>query len=293
MSDSRQAVMRETYFTSAGLRVRALEAGEGPPVVLVHGLGDCAEVWDRNLGPLAAAGYRAIAVELPGHGLSEKPLDRGIYQPSFIRPFLDGLLEAIGAQRAAFVGSSLGGLVAARYTIERPERVAALVLDGAAGLGRDIAPFLRLVAYLPLWSVHLFRLSQTVLEAALRSIVVQRDAVTPELLEVYYRYRCLPGAAEAFLLIAKAGLTLQGLRPELLVLPRLQHVDVPICIVAGRQDLVVPVHHALQAQAMLPRAQVVIFEACGHWPHREHPERFNATLTAFLAEALKAAPAAS
>lgn len=281
--------MKETYLTSTGLRLRALEAGEGPLVVLLHGLGDCAEVWDLNLEPLAAAGYRAVALDLPGHGLSDKPVDRAVYRPSFIVPFLDGVLASLGAERAALVGSSLGGLVAGLYAVERPERVGALVLDGAPGLGRDIALFLRLVAYLPLWSARLVRLSRVALAAALRSIVVRKDAVTPELLEVYYRYRCLPGATEAFFLVTKAGLTLAGLRRELVLLPRLRETKVPVCIIAGRQDLVVPAHHAETARAALPEAQVIIFEACGHWPHREYAERFNETVTAFLAKALTVA----
>jgi pimeloyl-ACP methyl ester carboxylesterase len=114
-----------------GGRVRYLVGGEGPPLVLVHGLGGSATNW-VDLAPLLASRYRLVIPDLPGHGGSE-PL-RGV---AGLQPYADrvaAVMAAEGANPAPVVGHSLGGLVVLRLALRRPETVSALVLAGSAGL---------------------------------------------------------------------------------------------------------------------------------------------------------------
>ena len=112
-------------------RVRYREAGEGPVVVLLHGLGVSADYWWRNGPQLAAAGYRVVAPDLPGFGLTEGPPD-GLSIGDQARA-LKGWVEVMGIERAVFVGHSLSCQTVLRYAVDEPQRVAGLVLAAPSG----------------------------------------------------------------------------------------------------------------------------------------------------------------
>jgi pimeloyl-ACP methyl ester carboxylesterase len=123
----------EKFVTVQGLRTRYLELGEGPPAILLHGasLGSSADVWRRNLGPLAAQGVRIIAYDQPGFGLSDDPPDWGLgFRSSFILAFMD----ALGLERAALVGHSQAGAMAAKLALTHPDWVSGLVVLGTGSL---------------------------------------------------------------------------------------------------------------------------------------------------------------
>ena len=123
-----------------GVPIRYLIAGMGPPLVLLHGAGDNALDWWWVM-PALAATHRVYALDLPGSPDSARPA--ADYSPAFFEHFVAGFLDALGIERAAMVGNSLGGLVALRLTLADPARVTALGLVAGAGLGRRISPALR------------------------------------------------------------------------------------------------------------------------------------------------------
>src|SRR5207253_6441 len=129
-----------------GLRLRYREMGSGPPVILVHGIAASLEYWRFTIGALAP-GHRVLAIDLPGCGFSE----RGAMLPTLpeTADILVGLLDALGIERASFVGNSLGGLICLETALRHPERMARLILSNSAGLGHEINPFWRLVAIPP------------------------------------------------------------------------------------------------------------------------------------------------
>jgi 4,5:9,10-diseco-3-hydroxy-5,9,17-trioxoandrosta-1(10),2-diene-4-oate hydrolase len=127
------ATASEKFVTVQGLRTRYLEQGEGAPAILLHGasLGSSADVWGRNLGPLAAEGVRAIAYDQPGFGLTDDPPDWGLgFRTSFILAFMD----ALGLERASLVGHSQAGAMAARLALTHPDRVGGVVVLGTGSL---------------------------------------------------------------------------------------------------------------------------------------------------------------
>src|ERR671914_158103 len=120
-----------------GLPISYLVAGEGPPLVLLHGAGDNALDW-RWVMPTLAATHRVYAPDLPGSPDSARP--DAAYSPAFFERFAVGFLDALGIGRATFVGNSLGGLIALRLALSEPARVTALVLVDSAGLGSAVNP---------------------------------------------------------------------------------------------------------------------------------------------------------
>jgi pimeloyl-ACP methyl ester carboxylesterase len=123
----------DKYVTVAGLRTRYLEQGQGPAVILLHGasLGSAADVFRRNLAPLADFGLRVIAYDQPGFGLSDDPPDWGIgFRTSFILKFMD----ALGIDKAALVGHSQAGNMAAELAVSNPDRITKLVVLGTGSL---------------------------------------------------------------------------------------------------------------------------------------------------------------
>lgn len=131
--DAASVTANERFVTVEGLRTRYLEQGQGAPAILLHGasLGSSADVWRRNLGPLAAQGVRVIAYDQPGFGLSDDPPDWGLgFRTSFIVAFMD----ALGLDRASLVGHSQAGAMAVKVALTHPDRVSAVVALGTGSL---------------------------------------------------------------------------------------------------------------------------------------------------------------
>ena len=260
-----------------------LEAGAGPLVLLLPGLGDPAETWEEAMSALAKAGYHAVALDLPGHGASDKPRDPAAYRLRSITSLLDTVADELGARRLALVGVSLGGLVAAHYAASQPERVAAQALVAPAGLSPELTPFLRWLAR-PIIGHFLAAPPKGLLRRGLRAMVRQQRAVPEAFVETYYRYRHTAGAASALVHIMRQGIAKGQLRPDALLPLRLRDCGVPTLLVLGRDDPLVPHRQGEALVAAMPSASLWLVPECGHWPHREHPEAFHERLLAFLWE---------
>ncbi len=127
------AISEDRYVKVAGLDTRYVEAGSGPPAILIHGasLGSSLDVWRRNLGSLAASGVRTIAYDQPGFGLTDDPPEWGLgYRTSFILKVMD----ALRIERAALVGHSQSGAMAVELALSHPDRVSRLVVLGTGSL---------------------------------------------------------------------------------------------------------------------------------------------------------------
>ena len=279
--------MQERRIDVDGLPTRYLTAGnDGPPLVLLHGVGDNALDW-RWVAPALARSHRVYAPDLPGAGESAKPEDAD-YSPVFFERFVAAFLDALGIERAAVVGNSLGGLAALRLALSEPERVAALGLVASAGLGRRVNPALRSLS-VPGYGRLATAWGKTRPGAAQRAlgraglVFASSRRVPREWLGEQYRLARLPGFLEAQLATVRAQVGLRGQR-EVLV-NRLPDLRMPTLVVWGARDRVVPRSHARGAAARLRRGHLEIFPDCGHLPQVEQPERFASALRFLRAEA--------
>jgi pimeloyl-ACP methyl ester carboxylesterase len=277
-----RVVVKEQKIEVEGLPTRYLTAGEGPPLLLLHGVGDNAFDWQWVM-PALAHTYQVHALDLPGSGGSAKPLPD--YSPAFFARFATAFLDALGVERAAVVGNSLGGLVGLRLALSGPERVAALGLVSSGGLGREVTYALRSLA-LPGYgklTVAWGKRGPGALQRALgrSALLFARPWLVPrEWIKEQYRLARLPGFLEAQLATVRAQVGLRGQR-EVLV-DRLSHLKVPTLVVWGARDRVLPYSQGQEAAARLPEGTLELVPDCGHAPHVEQPERFVSGLGEFL-----------
>ncbi len=265
-----------------GINVRYAIAGEGPAVLLVHGLATSMITWYCNIDALADAGFTAIAMDLPGYGDSELPRSVG-YEPTNGAHFLAQFADELGIERFSVVGNSAGGLIAGLTGLEYPERVEKVALVGAAGLGRRLSWPLRLIS-IPVLGELVYQPKMFSKTSVARRIFYRPpdflDDIFPEMLRV----RCLPHAPHVMLQSVRSGVNWLGLRPEHYILNRLRGLRAPILAVWGEEDTVIPPSREEDIRRALPGSTIHTLPECGHWPQMEKPEQFNPILTGFLSQ---------
>ncbi len=266
-----------------GHRVFYRAAGEGPVIVMVHGITSTSATWS-NVLPYLAEHFTVIAPDLLGHGESAKP--RGDYSLGAYASGIRDLLVALGHDRATFVGHSLGGGVAMQMAYQFPEHCERLVLVSSGGLGRDITPLLR-AASLPGSELVLPLLVNDQLMGAGRAVgrVLGRLGlrVHTDVGEVLRGHASLSDGAtrSAFLHTLRGIVDLRGQRVD--ASDRLYLAQaLPFLIVWGERDPIIPVAHAHAAHDLVPGSQLEIFPGAGHFPHLDDPLRFVRLLTDFM-----------
>lgn len=263
-----------------GPTLRVLEAGpaDGPPLLLLHGWAVSAYLWRHNILPLAAAGYRVYAPDLPGHGLSDAPAAPKSYTlPRFAEHVL-ALMDALGVERAPVCAQSMAGKIAVRVALDAPTRVERLLLFGPVGFGL-IPPWQSLSPLIPTPSGEfLARFVPRTLVAVVQQRVYGKLGVFTERdVDEYWAPTQFPAVVRAqFQMLQEFpwGLwdeaTLQGLRTR---------TDV----VFGTRDRTVRPKQAARLAAALPLGQLTWITDGGHVVMEEVPERVNAFILAALA----------
>jgi pimeloyl-ACP methyl ester carboxylesterase len=266
-----------------GLPIRYLAAGEGPPVVLLHGAGDNSLDW-RWVLPALARKHRVYAPDLPGSPDSARPA--ADYSPAFFERFVAAFVDALGIGPATFVGNSLGALIALRSALSEPDRVSALILVDGAGLGSAVNPLFTSVnipllgeAAMPFWRTPVGAYQRAWGRTALL-FAHPPGGVPREWLAEQCRLARSPGYLEAHLSVLRAIVSPLGQR-EVLV-DRLPSLKVPTLVVWGERDRVFPHSQAREAVTHLPEGSLSLIPDCGHMPHVECPDRFLAALDEFL-----------
>jgi pyruvate dehydrogenase E2 component (dihydrolipoamide acetyltransferase) len=240
--------------------------GEGPPLVLIHGFGGDLNNWMFNQLALAEA-RRVIALDLPGHGASSKDVGEG--DLAALAAAVAGLLDALSIERAHLAGHSLGGAVALRLALDRPGRVASLTLLAPAGLGMEING-----AYIEGFIAAGRRKE---MKTVVGDLFANPDLVTRDLVEALLRYKRLDGVEPALRAIAE-GVFPGGAQAEVLR-DRLAELGVPVQVVWGREDRIIPAGHGEDLPGEI-RSRVL--DGVGHMVHMEAAGEVNRLLTEIL-----------
>lgn len=264
------------YRELAGLRLHVRVSGPAaaPAIVLLHGFGASLQTWDAWAASLAST-HRVIRFDLPGFGLTGADPTND-YSDERAIVIIDALLDSLGIARAHLVGNSLGGRIAWRYALARPERVERLVLispDGFAspGFDYDTAPEVPAVMQLMRWVMPRFLVRMNLLPA-----YADPAALSDALLTRYWELLRAPGVRAA-LLARLAGLRLP--RPE----PLLAQLRQPTLLLWGEQDRLIPVSHAEDYLRVMKDASLIRLPALGHVPQEEAPALSLPPVQAFLA----------
>ena len=264
--------------------------GQGPTILLIHGIAGSSRTWADPMKRLAAR-HRVLAPDLLGHGDSEKPT--GDYSLGAHAAFLRDLLGSLDIGRTTVIGHSLGGGVAMQLSYQHPELCERMVLVSSGGLGREINAALRLLALpgaelvLPFIAPSFVRERGDALFAWMR----EKGIRSPRMDEGWQAYSSLadPASRRAFVRELRSVVDHRG---QVVSATDRLHLAAayPTLIVWGDRDPMIPVAHAEAAHAAIPGSRLEIFEGAGHFPHAEYPELFAEVVTEFI-DSTKAANA--
>lgn len=274
-----RAGLRFASVPTAAGQISTMEAGRGTPVVLLHGLGATKASFLPSVAALAGT-HRAIAIDLPGFGDSDKPL-RGAYDPAFFARAVVALLDALHLDRAHLVGNSMGGRVAIEVGLAAPSRVRriGLLAPSLAWLrGRPWAPLLRLVP--PQLGALQPAPRRVVEEIARRAVRGVDSPWTTAGLDEFLRSYLTPSGRAAFYAAARNIYLEEPHGPDGFW-TRLPQLSAPALFVWGRRDTIVPIRFAEHVRRALPSAEHLELD-CGHVPQLERPRKTHAALERFL-----------
>ena len=196
---------------------------------------------------------------------------------------MEGFLDHLKLTSISLVGSSMGGLVAMKTALQLPERVSSLVLVDSAGLGRELAYFLRLLT-LPGVGEVLSRPSRRKTRWALKQFLYNHSHITDALIDEVYKYRAMPGASKTMLKILRYGADVRGQKDEVILLDHLETLKTPTLIMWGAQDRILPASHGYSTHHRIKGSRLHVYRRCGHWPQMERSGPFNELVTGFLRE---------
>jgi pimeloyl-ACP methyl ester carboxylesterase len=277
-------VMPLQHVTINGHEVAYHTSGTGPVLLLVHGMAGSSATW-AHVTPALSERFTVVAPDLLGHGESAKP--RGEYSLGNHADIMRDLMNALGHDRATFVGQSFGGGVVMQMAYQYPERCERLVLVNSGGLGREVHPLLRALT-VPA-TEQFFAL---VCNPAVRSVATRvatwlcRIGVvsTPAGQEMWRSYGSLADADTRWAFFRTLRAVIDPGGQTVGAADRLYlAAQMPTLIVWGARDPFIPVRHARAAHTTIPGSRLDIFDDVGHYPHCEAPDRFLQVLLEFIA----------
>ncbi len=295
LPDDRPPLLRMHDVRTKGAKISTLTMGNGPDVVMIHGLGGAKSSFFDNAAALSDR-YRVHAVDLPGFGSSCKPATA----PYTARYFADRIVEvmdALDVDRAHLVGNSMGGRVAIEVGLRHPNRVGGLALlcPAVAFVKREYHPIVRMLR--PEFGLLPHKLTRGMVESTFWSLFCDPDSIDPSMADIvveeFQRIYGTPGGRFAFLAAAR-NIYLDKPFGRGGFYPRLSELSAPSLFVWGTHDNLIPAGFKRHVERWLPRADQIVLERCGHVPQVERPEQVNGLLDRFFGrvDALGHAPAA-
>ncbi|MBA3329229.1 MAG: alpha/beta fold hydrolase [Solirubrobacterales bacterium] len=268
-----------------GRRVSALTMGEGPDVLLLHGLGGAKSSFFDAAAALSRH-YRVHALDLPGFGSSSKPAIAP-YDARYFARTVRETMDVLGIDRAHLAGNSMGGRVAIELALRHPERVAGLALlcPAVAFVRRSYHPIVRLLR--PELGLLPHHFTRRMVENSFWSLFADRDRVDPSMADIvideFQRTYSSPGARMAFLSSAR-NIYLEAPFGREGFYPRLAELQAPALFVWGSHDTLVPAAFGRHVERWLPGAEQIVLEGCGHVPQVERAVQTTGLLQRFFAQ---------
>ena len=271
------------YLTLHGHRRAFVKAGQGPVLLLLHGLGCDHTTWEPVIDALAKR-YTVIAPDLLGHGRSAKP--RADYSVGGYANAMRDLITVLGIDKVTVVGHSFGGGIAMQFAYQFPERTERLILVASGGLGPEVSPAIRAITtpgfhqvmgVLTLPGVRHLGMAGL---RALSGAPLKHARDLDEVANIYDSFKD-PFARHAIQHVVRAVVDWRG---QIVTMADRAYLTeaMPMCVVWGRDDKVIPVRHADNVGQLAPNARVEVIPNAGHFPHKDHPHRFAKIVHEFI-----------
>lgn len=271
------------YLDLHGERLAYVDEGDGEVLLLLHGMAGSSQTWRSVIQPLSRT-FRVLAPDMLGHGSSDKP--RSDYSLGAFAVLLRDLLDELGITRATIVGHSLGGGVAMQFSYQHPDYCRRLILIDSGGLGPDVGLTLRLLSAPGAELIMPIIAPQPVLNAGDRvwSWLRKAGIEAPRGEEIWRSYSSFADAPtrQAFLRTLRSVVDHRG--QSVSALNRLGNgTDLPIMVIWGDQDAIIPISHAYAAQEARPDIRVEVLADVGHFPQVERPTQVVDLIEDFMA----------
>ena len=273
--------MRAAFVDVDGIRTRYLYEGDGPPLLLAHGLGISADCWARNIDVLAKH-FSVFAPDLFGHGFTHFRDLQGRAGHAAILEHYMAWVDTLGIKDYYAAGSSYGAGISSLFYLERPEAMKKLIIVGASSVFRPASD--QQQGFSKSYENATSALRHPTYETCrkrLGNVCYDESSVDDAFMLVQ-----LTSYAQEYLLPAYAAIAQANMIPEVSapyrVVEKLEQIELPTLIITGRDDVRAPVQNAIDGQKRIPNSEISIFEKCGHMPMMEHPDQFNETVTEFL-----------
>jgi pimeloyl-ACP methyl ester carboxylesterase len=271
------------YLTIHGHRRAYVKAGRGPAVLLLHGLGCDHTTWKPIIAALSRR-YTVIAPDLLGHGKSDKP--RADYSVAGYANGMRDLLTVLGIDKVTVVGHSFGGGIAMQFAYQFPERTERMILVAPGGIGREVTAAIRAIS-MPGFQAAMGLATlpglRQAMKLGLRSLAGTGLPHARDLDEVAEIVEHLSDrkARAAITHVVRAVVDWRGQVVTMADRAYLTHA-MPMCVIWGADDAVIPVSHAQLASEIAPEATVEVIRNAGHFPHKDHPQRFVKIMNDFI-----------
>ena len=272
---ARTASNSEFIKSDFGLtRYQVFGEDNAPTVILIHSFNGFIESWKPNIEALVKAGYRVVAYDLFGRGLSDRPNTK--YDLSLFRNQLDLVIKEVGANKAHLVGSSFGCIIASDYANRYPERVESLVMVGPAGWPQEDGPSPLLgIPIVSDLAFHYF--GESILRPTVEAYLL-KPSKNSQVIREWARYAGYPGFTRAALSTLRNSPVLDYLAgwEQLAVLNK------PTLFIWGKQDVSFPFSNSKMLDKLVPHAKVIGIDEAAHWVNIEKAELVNSNIVDFL-----------
>lgn len=267
------------------LRLHYNDAGEGPPVVLLHGAGPGATSWSNFRGnvPDLALRHRLLLVDQPGFGKSDKPVIKEARFTFFARAVRD-LLDQLGIEKASFIGNSLGGGTTLKFALDFPDRADRLVCMAPGGGAMPVlAPWDVGTKVGALLADFFGSPSKEKMLAFFDQMLYDKSFVTDDLLEERFQAATAPGMVEGMMRLFLGDGSPPTFDPKEMELWRdIHEIQHETLLIWGRDDQILPLDGSFFMIKRMSNARLHVLPRCGHWAQVEHREEFNRIVLDFL-----------
>jgi pimeloyl-ACP methyl ester carboxylesterase len=268
-------------FEYRGVSINYEDQGQGQPLILLHGFGASTYSW-RHIAPYFSKSYRVIAIDLKGFGLSDKPLadDYSVRDQSLI---ISDFIRVHGLENVIVAGHSLGGAVSLLTCLTQSDHdthhISRMILLDTASYKQDLPAFISILRVPVINELSLLLTSSNFKSRMiLRQAFFDHSKITEEMVATYGSYLSLPGASQALIKTAK-----QILPSDLEEISgRYNSITVPVLLIWGEQDDIVPLAVGRRLAGNIPHAELVVVPDCGHVPQEECPSQTIEAMESFL-----------
>jgi pimeloyl-ACP methyl ester carboxylesterase len=284
------------FVNVKGIRTHYVTAGDGEPVVLVHGAGPGASGWSgwRETIPVLAQQYRVYAIDTLGFGWTDKPTDI-VYSDQASVDHLAGFMDAMCLDKALLLGNSRGAYICAKYMVDHPERVRRLAMVSSGSLANAMGIERSASQMGGMRALEDYDGTREGMRKFLQVIVADHSKISEELLDARMKIAQSPGhdfARKSQREYRKSLKTDPNQRQIFDVRHRLPHITIPMIMIWGAKDNFAPAAFADELQKMLPNVRFVKLENSGHQAQNDESDKFNDLVLRFFAERDRATAAA-